>query len=208
MVRPERPRELEARCAPTDPRPREGVLGGTPARRSAAGSPGPRLGRAARDALPPGVFRLKGAPTWLTTTTTTTTTSTKRDRCRPEPPLQSPPPCHLPPPGQCRALRRAALPRACPARGSGRTAGRALWPTFPAATAPPRETRGWPWPLLSRRKGAAAAEDARPDCAAGGPTWARRAAASAAAGPAASFQVPVPPERPGPFSSPPGGAVA
>lgn len=98
----------------------------------------------------------------------------------------------------------------CPARGVGLTAGRALRPTFPADTAPPRETRGGPWPRLHSRKGAAAAEDARPDCAAGGPTREQKAG-----GPAASSQSRVrwsPAERtwrgtlhgrPGPHTPPP-----
>lgn len=45
------------------------------------------------------------------------------------------------------------------------------------------------WPPSSSRKGAAAAEDARQDCAAGGPARARRATV---AGPAAFFQVLLP----------------
>lgn len=97
--------------------------------------------------------------------------------------------CSPRPPATCSRQGRtgpgAALP--CPARGLGLTAGRALRPTFPAATAPPRETRGGPWPLLNSRKGAAAAEDARPDCAASGPTREQKVA-----GPAAFSQVPLP----------------
>lgn len=48
------------------------------------------------------------------------------------------------PPATCRRLGRARPCAAlqCPARGVRRRADRALWPTSPADTAPPRETRG------------------------------------------------------------------
>ncbi|XP_055276861.1 dapper homolog 3-like isoform X2 [Moschus berezovskii] len=88
-------------------------------------------GRAARDAFPPCVFRLKGTRTFFTTTTT------KPARSRPAPRVLSPPSCHLPPPRP-----HPAVSCGSPARGVGRRAGCALRPTSPAATAPPRETRG------------------------------------------------------------------
>ncbi|XP_047550332.1 translation initiation factor IF-2-like [Lutra lutra] len=144
VVRPEH-------CWGTGPSERSGHVGSSTAQRlrgdpelsplspgRSGGGGGLRLqsqsrapGRAARDALPSCAFRLKGAPDLPR--------NNKTSALAPGPWASSPRP-----PATCRRLGRARLCAAlpCPARGVRRRADRALWPTSPAAAAPPRETRG------------------------------------------------------------------
>lgn len=121
---------------------------------------------------------LKGPRTFLITT--------KPARSRRAPGLLVP--ALLPPAAASAAPGPAPRCRVLP-EGSG---GERTAPFGQLLRRPPRRLArpgAGPWLPRSSRKGAAAAEDARWDCADGGPVRARRAAV---AGPAAFFQVPLP----------------
>lgn len=155
-------------------------------------------GRAARDAFPPCVFRLKGTRTFFRNNNKTSARGRRIPTLIPATPAT------------CRRLGHAGGEPRLPARGSG---GEQTAPFGQLLQLPPRRLArpgAGPWAPPISRKGAATAEDARPDCAIAGRAWARRAAV---AGPAAISQVALPvaagrPERPVPFSNPRGGTIA
>nr|XP_031310383.1 uncharacterized protein LOC116153897 [Camelus dromedarius] len=138
--------------------------GGRRPRRDRAGrTPRP----AARDALPPCVFRLKGDLDHLHNNNKTSALAAGASTLVPA--LR-----HLPPP-----LPRPPVPVPSLHVPQVSFGDRYLAPSGQLLSLPPRRLArpgAGSWPPLSSRKGAAAAEDAWPECVVGGPTRARRAA--------------------------------